>query len=1124
MTHDTPSKKTKLAWAVLCCSLIATLLVTLRVKHEVERNAASQFAYASDQIALKIRDRLAAQELILRGGAGLLAAADVDRHDWRRYWEALRPESIMPGVQGFGFSLLIAPEQLGEHIAQVRGEGFPDYSVRPGGERTSYSSIVYLEPFRDRNLRAFGYDMFAEPVRHAAMAKARDSGLATLSGKVELVQETDTDVQPGVLMYVPVYRKDMPTDTVPQRRAALIGWSYSPYRMVDLMTGILGDWQQQLGKDLHLDIHDGPEPTAATRIYSSRPAAQVRASASLLRQQRHIDFNGHGWLLVLDRDPRHAAVGYTSAWAVAAGGLSISGLLFWLLRSLLNTRYHAHRIAQQLTQDIRQRELLLQASEHRWSFALDGSGMGVWDWDIAGGTVLFAKRWKEMLGHAEHEIGANPDEWETRIHPDDRQATLASIQACVAGQATHFENEHRLRCKDGSYIWVHDRGMVMARDADGRPQRMIGTHSDITAQKLGVLRVQQLARLYAALSECNAAIARCTTQGELFARICEVVVRNAGMKLAWIGLVDPASGRIEPTYAFGDCTAYLHGIEVSVRADDPHGQGSAGTAVRENQPVWLEDFSNDPRTAPWHERAQRHGIASAASLPVRRAGKPIGALTFYAAETGMYDQETRALFESMTTQISYALDKFDSEATARSYQETLIESGRRLQSLFEATPLPMQIHALADLHITGINQAHQRWLGYSLEEIESVEQWLERTYPSPMPGEQFMAIFQQTLEKARHEQGVQLPERTLRCKDGSTRVALPTMTVVGDDIIVAWTDLSEVRRGEQALRDSEQRFRNMVEQSISGMYVRRDGRFIYVNPRFCEITGWPAHELLGQQVLPFTPGDDTNLEHIRQIWARLESGERNVAYSVPLRRKDGGFVELGLNASMITWDDGLPATIVMAQDITARKRAEEQIAAYVKQLEGAMRGTLQAVSTMVELRDPYTAGHERRVGLIAGAIAREMGWADERCDELEMVGLVHDIGKIAVPSELLTKPGRLNHLEMELMKGHAQAGYDILKDVPFGTPVAEIIRQHHERIDGSGYPRGLKGDEILPEARILAVADVVESMASHRPYRPALGLDAALEEVEKGKGRHYDSAVVEALVRLVKERGYTLPQ
>ena len=152
-----------------------------------------------------------------------------------------------------------------------------------------------------------------------------------------------------------------------------------------------------------------------------------------------------------------------------------------------------------------------------------------------------------------------------------------------------------------------------------------------------------------------------------------------------------------------------------------------------------------------------------------------------------------------------------------------------------------------------------------------------------------------------------------------------------------------------------------------------------------------------------------------------------------------------------------------------------------------------------------------------------MGWSEQKCKELEMIGLVHDIGKIGLPAEILSKPSKLSVLEYEIVKAHAEKGYEVLKGVEFPMPVAEIIRQHHERMNGSGYPRGLKGEQILPEARVLAVADVLESMASHRPYRPALGMDAALDELMKNRGTLYDPDVVDALLRLVRGKGYRLP-
>ena len=195
----------------------------------------------------------------------------------------------------------------------------------------------------------------------------------------------------------------------------------------------------------------------------------------------------------------------------------------------------------------------------------------------------------------------------------------------------------------------------------------------------------------------------------------------------------------------------------------------------------------------------------------------------------------------------------------------------------------------------------------------------------------------------------------------------------------------------------------------------------------------------------------------------------------------------------------------------------------VIQLEAAMQSTIQAVANVVEAHDPYTAGHERRVGIIAADIAREMGWSEEKCRIQQLIGLVHDIGKISIPAEILSKPGRLSAIEFELIKTHAEQGYQILKDVDFPLPIAEIIREHHERMDGSGYPRGLKRVETLLESRLLAVADVLEAMASHRPYRAAFGIEETLHEIESHRAQHFDPEVVDAMLRLFREKGYQLP-
>jgi len=232
------------------------------------------------------------------------------------------------------------------------------------------------------------------------------------------------------------------------------------------------------------------------------------------------------------------------------------------------------------------------------------------------------------------------------------------------------------------------------------------------------------------------------------------------------------------------------------------------------------------------------------------------------------------------------------------------------------------------------------------------------------------------------------------------------------------------------------------------------------------------------------------------------------------------------------WDRAFPvhgdgARVVrvagLAEDITERKRAGEKIQRYVEQLKTAFISTVEVATTLSAIRDPYTGGHERRVAGMAVAIGAELGLDAHRQEGLRVAGQLHDIGKITIPLEILSKPGKLTAIEYQLVQGHPRAGYEVLKDVDFPWPVAQVTLQHHERMDGTGYPQGLKGDAILLEARIIALADVVEAMSSHRPYRPGLGIEKALAEIERGRGTVYDSNVADACLRLFREKRYQLP-
>ncbi len=1109
-------------WLVLIVGLFVTFLLVAWARAQVELAAMRRFAYASDQIAVKVSDRLAKQEALLYGGAALLTVAEpVTRDVWHRYWQETKTPELLPGLQGFGFAQLVRPEALQAHIEQIRAEGFADYNVFPAGPREVYSAIVYLEPFVDRNLRAFGYDMFSEPVRREAMERALVTGRAALTGPVRLVQEDGQDPQVGVLMYAPTYRQGMPLNTEAERRAAMLGWSYSPYRMNDLVEGMLGDWDAQLGVEIVLSVYDGTDVSEANLLYTSAPPT-ARESNPLFAQQRQISFNGRTWLLTFNVPSARGAVDYTTLWWMLGGGLLATCLSFLLVRGLQNRQQLANELAEKLTADIRRQGQKLREDEFRWDFALDGSGIGVWDTDLKTNQVFFSARSKALLGCSDENPGGYFEAWVQCLHPEDKDRVLRERQGILGGHSDGFDTTYRIQTKAGSDKWLRDRGAVVARSESGQALRMIGTFSDVSEQIQSLARVQQLARLNAVMSECNAAIIHCTTQEALFERITRVVVECGHLSMCWIGLADPQTGLIHPAHAFGQGTEYLEGIDISLRADEPRGRGPVGTALRENRPVWIEDFSTDPRAAPWSERAARYGWRSAVGLPISRAGQAFAVLMLYEVQAGWYDPETRLLLEALAEQISFAVDKFDAEARVLAQQKREQQAREQLQQVLEAMPVPIQIYPLTQRRLNYINQAHRQWLGYELDEIATWAQWFKALYLAE-EGQARQQRWENTITQMQQGQPIEMPETTLRSKRGEIQVGRARATLVGDEIVLVWTDLTEIRRQEAELKESERRFRSMVENAVTGMYVRRDRKLIYVNNSFCQMLGRSADELLGSELTDFSDLTPQDWERIFQAWEKLNTGARNVPLEATLLHNDGTRIEVGIRLNPIEWDDGQPAVIGLVDDITMRKRAAAQIDNYVQRLEASMQATLRAVATMVELRDPYTAGHERRVGLIAAAIAQELGWSADRCKNMETIGLVHDIGKVAVPAEILSKPALLTSIEMQLVQEHAQAGYDILKDVPFDFPVAETIRQHHERMDGSGYPRGLKGEDILPEARVLAVADVLESMAAHRPYRPALSLDVALQELEQGRARLYDGETVDATVRLIRDKGYVLP-
>ncbi len=340
-----------------------------------------------------------------------------------------------------------------------------------------------------------------------------------------------------------------------------------------------------------------------------------------------------------------------------------------------------------------------------------------------------------------------------------------------------------------------------------------------------------------------------------------------------------------------------------------------------------------------------------------------------------------------------------------------------------------------------------------------------------------------------------------------------------DTVLGIVRDVTEATAKEAARKRQERRFRAVIEAAAEPILIVQDGLIKYANPAVAMMSGFSREALTGRPFRGFiVPEGLAAVEAYDR--RRKTGGSAPFFYETIVRSGGGDKLNLQMSVSQVTYR-GKQASLAVAQDITKYKKAEARLNETLDKMRAALGATVQAIARIVEHKDPYTAGHQQRVADLARAVAAEMDLSPQNIDAIRMAGQLHDLGKVSIPSEILTKPTKLTAAEFELIMKHPQVAYDILKPIVFPWPVAEIIRQHHERTDGSGYPRGLKGDEILIEAKVLAVADVVEAMITHRPYRPARKLEEALFEISSQRGILYDPAAADACRRMLVEKGFT---
>lgn len=487
--------------AVLLLGLSITFLAWNSTLQDIRQTQQERFEFRVNEIVAAITERLKSYEEVLLGASGLFAAStSVERQEFRDYVAKLKLNQTFPGIQGVGFSLRIPSAQKERHIGQLRSEGFPDYTLHPEGKRDTYSAIIYLEPFDWRNQRAFGYDMYSDPVRRAAMDAAWSDGETAISGKVKLVQETEKDVQWGFLMYVPVYRNGRPVNEAGARRANLHGWAYSPFRMNDFMKGILGKKYGEVQSAVGLKIFDGTEAEPQSLMYESNPESAAARAAEALHAVRKIEFGHHVWTLAVHSlrdsemvDARQRIRG------TAYAGIAISLLMAFVVWLLLGGRERALALAEKMTEQLQTTTRLQRA-------ILDGANYIIISTDASGLIRTFNAAAERQLGYRATEVLGKMTP--TAIHDAQEIAARAEVLSRELGQPVEAgfetfiakarkgmvdENEWSYVRKDGSRFPVM-LSVTILTGRDGEIAGYLGIAQNIEESKRARQQLQKLSR------------------------------------------------------------------------------------------------------------------------------------------------------------------------------------------------------------------------------------------------------------------------------------------------------------------------------------------------------------------------------------------------------------------------------------------------------------------------------------------------------------------------------------------------------------------------------------------------------------------------------------------------------
>jgi PAS domain S-box-containing protein len=1021
---------------VLLVCLSLTAFVGWLSYNSTRASEQERYQYRTTQIVTAITTRMEDYVTVLRGGEALFALSEeVTRAEWLIYVEHLNLGDAFPGIQGVGFSKVIMPAELEQHIQQIKAEGFPDYTVRPEGEREVYTSIIYLEPFDARNQRAFGYDMFSEPVRRAAMQQARDTNAVSISGKVTLKQETEQEVQAGFLMYLPVYTIGMPTKNVEERQAALEGYVYSAFRIGNLMQGIF----PEPFDDIDFEIYDGAEVSLSTLMYDNHDSFSTLDGKfkPLFSSRKTIDLYGHQWTLVFATLPSfESSAGQFQLWSILATGMVISLLAFLFINGLENTRENALVLARGMTSALRKSEEELRNSEVMWHGLVNANPESVFLTDTTGIILAANETIAERLGkNVQEMIGTNffdllpakvaaerkkhfdeliasgkPARFEDNrsgkiidnfIHPifdnDSKLTRLAffgiditerqqaeknlreseqTLRSFIINSpdtmyvldlenhtnkylntaefcgypksvlesrasimfALHPEDipiveenwklmlrasdgevtscEYRLQRKDGVWEWIQQRMTIILHTVDGAPSQVLVTLNIITARKRAEEALAESEKKLRALFETM-------SEGIVYEDHDGKIISANPAAERLLGLsFDQMQGRtsVDPRWKaiHADGSPFpgeTHSLNIAAKTGKPAADEVMGIYnPKSGNYVWLS-VNSTPEFLPGEKKPFRAYAVFRDITERKQAEETIRSLARFPSEN-----PSPVLRIARDGNLLYA-----NEAAYLLLTDWKLEVGK---------PAP---EALKGPTCEVIETRTTKTV-----EIPGGERIFSISIAPAQENEDAALYMRDVTERVRAEQEIlklnaELEQRVIE------RTAQLQITYNQLE-----SELAERKRAEEALRESDERFRSLSGAAFEAINIHDGGVLLDANEQYYAMFGYEPEELLGKQVMTLTIAP----EAIEGVKKELATGGMGHYESTGLK-KDGTRFPMEIRVREMEYK-GRKVRVAAIMNITERKRAEETLQQRAAQLEAANK-ELEAFS--------YSVSHDLRAPL-----------------------------------------------------------------------------------------------------------------------------------------------------------------